>query len=393
MKRNENHRGLLLVWGTIVIALFCFGLLPPATAQNPEKGALGRMLTEEEIAREKFYSGLEATLAQKFFDYRRRPVIRTAIFDFTDPDGNVVKAGRELADKIMMRLYGQPQFEVVSREKIQKYLSWNGLSTLGKLDAQGLQRLQHRINTMDPENGVHCLLIGEVKRSAGRSLHVSTSIINYQFKIGTNELEKNVLDTLTVEGDIPLPTEQALQQASEVIVRKDSRSWDEGRLLILVNTRGQSIWETDYVKLINKETPFSWDKIPYVFLVGKEETNTPERIKIGMEGLTLLPMSLKKNSQEELGYLFLHGKFATNEIYFDDRLPVQNYRITTSFLDSKTNETYSEFTEVQVLSDTTTYLIVTLFVPGEKERIRGKQFPRIQFHQLFGKGTEILPNR
>ncbi len=393
MKRNKRQWGLPLVWGTIVIALLCFGFPPFAFAQNPEKAPLRRILTEEEIAREKLYSALAATLAQKFFDYRKRPVIRIAVFDFTDPDGNVVKGGRELADKIMMRLYGQSQFEVVSREKTKKYLGWNGLTTLGKLDAQGLQRLQHRINTMDPDNGIHCLLLGEVKRGAGRSLHVSASIVNFQFKIGTNELEKNILDTLALEGEIPLPTEQALHAASEVIVRKESRPWNEGRLLILVNTRGHLIWETDYVKLINKETPYSWDKIPYVFLIGKEETSTPERIKIGMEGLTLLPISPKKNSPEELKYLFLHGKFATNEVFFDDRLPVQNYRIATSFLDSKTNETYSELTEIAILSDTTTYLIVGFFVPGEKERIRGRQYPKIQFHQLFGKGTEVLPDR
>lgn len=394
MKRNKNHWDLLLVWGTIVIVLLlCFGFPPFAAAQNPQKALPGRLLTEEEIGREKLFSALEATLAQKFFDYRKRPVIRIAVFDFTDPDGNVVKGGRELADKIMMRLYGQSQFEVVSREKTQKYLGWNGLTALGKLDAQGLQRLQNRINTMDPGNGIHCLLLGEVKRGAGRSLHVSTSIVNFQFRIGTNELEKNILDSLALEGEIPLPTEQALQAASEVIIRKESRPWNEGRLLILVNTRGHLIWETDYVKFINKETPYSWDKIPYVFLIGKEETSTPERIRIGMGGLTLLPITPKKNSPEELGYLFLHGKFATNEVFFDDRLPVQNYRITTSFLDSKTNETYSELTEVEVFPDTTTYLVISFFVPGEKERIRGRQYPKIQFYPLFGKGTEVLPNR
>ncbi len=383
-----------MVWGMVPLTLLLIlGCLLPAMAQTPGKVFPARVLTEEGIAREKFYSSIEATIAQKFFDSRKRPIIRVAVFDFTDPDGNAVKAGRELAEKITGRLYGQPQFEVVSREKIQKYLNWNGLSTLGKLDTQGLRRLQQRINTMDPGNGIHCLLIGEVKRSAGRNLHVSTSVINFLFKIGPNELEKNVLDALNWEGDIPLPTEQALQEASEVIVRKESRPGDEGRLMILVNTRGHSHWETEYVKQIQKENFLSWDKIPYVYIVGKEDVITPERIKIGAEGLTLFPVDVKKNSQKDLEYLFLHGKFATNEVFFDDRLPVQKFRITTSFLDGKANETYSEFSEVQVLSDTTTFLIVSFFVPGEKERIRSKQSPRTQFFQLFGKGTEILPSR
>jgi hypothetical protein len=32
-------------------------------------------------------------------------------------------------------------------------------------------------------------------------------------------------------------------------------------------------------------------------------------------------------------------------------------------------------------------------VPSEKERIQSKQMPRIDIFQLFGKGTEIFPER
>jgi hypothetical protein len=387
--------GLLLVWGVgmgMGIILFLSGLIP-ARAQAPAKTSPPRILTEEEIAREKLYSSIDATIAQKFFDVRRRPTIRVAVFDFTDPEGNVTKGGREIAEKISGRLHGQPQFEVVSREKIDRYLAWNGLSSLGKVDAPSLRRLQHRINTMDPDNGIHCLLIGEVKRSAGRNLHVLSSVVNFQFKIGPSELERNILDFVHLEGEIPLPTEQALQEAGEIILRRESRPWDEGRLVILVNTRGNLIWETEYVKEVRKESPISWEKIPYLYLIGKEEVMAPERIKIGTQGLTLFPLNVKKNSRKDLEYLFLHGKFGTNEVFFDDRLPVHQYRVYTSFLDGKANETYSEMSEFQILSDTTTFLVISFYVPSEKERIRSKQSPRVQFFQVFAKGMEIFPNR
>jgi hypothetical protein len=72
------------------------------------------------VATEKFLSSLEASLANKFFDYRKRPVIRVAVFDFTDGTGNVVKAGAAWADKIARRLYSQPQFQVLSHEQVQQ---------------------------------------------------------------------------------------------------------------------------------------------------------------------------------------------------------------------------------------------------------------------------------
>ena len=355
--------------------------------------ASGRLLTEQEAATEKFISSLEATLAQKFFDYRKRPIVRVAIFEFTDEAGNVVKSGRELADRITKRLYLKDQFDVVSQEKINRYLGWNGLSSLGKVDAESLQRLQRRINTMDPGNRIQALIKGEVKKGAGRSLQVSVSLIDFQFTFGAIELEKNIFDSLTLSTEIPFPTEQALQEANEILVRAENRSLEEGRLLILVNTQGNDILETEYARQFSKDQPFPWTKIPYVFIPGKTEVTKPERIRIGMEQLLLSPLGAEKSSGKRLEYSFLHGKCATNEIYFDEMIPAQSYRLITSFLDLKNNETHSEFSEVQVYSGSTTVVVLSVYVPNEKERMRNRQTPRIEVFQLFGKGTEIFLNR
>jgi hypothetical protein len=315
-----------------------------------------------------------------------------AIFEFTDEAGNVVKSGRELADKLTKRLYLKPQFDVLSQEKINLYLKWNGINTLGRVDAESLQRLQRRINTMDPGNNLHALVMGEVKKGVGRSLRVSASLANFQFKIGAIELEKNIIDRLTLTTEIPLPTEQALQEATDVLVRRESGFLEEGRLLILVNTRGNALLQTEYVSQFSKDQPFPWAKIPYALTLGKEEVIMPDQIRIGLEKLLLTPLPPRPDPGKRLEYFFLHGKCASNEIYFDEIIPAQSYHLITSFLDRKNNEPYSGLTEVQVYPGATTIMVITFYMPSERERIRNKQSPRIDVFPLFGKGMEVLPN-
>ncbi len=348
--------------------------------------------TEQEAATGKLLSNLEAALAQKFFSYRERPVIRVAVFDFTDGEGNVTRAGEVWADIISRRLYSQPQFDVVSREKINRYLSWNSFGSLGKLDAVGLRLLQRRINTMDPGNGIHALITGEVKKGGGRSLQVQAYLVNFNFRVGEVESEKNIIDVLPVFGEIPLPTEQALQEANEIVARGDKLTVNEGRLLVLANTRGNALLETDYLSQFSKDQPFPWDKVPYALMVGKEETGTVAKdIRIGLEKIPLSPLAVRGNSAKRLEYSFLHGKCATNEVYFDEMIPSMGYHLVTSFVDLKNNQTYSETAEVQVFPGTTTVVVLSFYVPAEKERLRSQQTPRINIFQFFGKDLGILP--
>lgn len=376
-----------------ILALVISLLIFSSTSQGANEFTAGRLATEQEIATEKFLSSLETALAKKFFDYRNRPVIRVAVFDFSDGSGNVVKAGREFADKITRRLYPQKQFEMVSQDKLKRYLNWNGISVIGKLNAQGLQRFQRRINTLDPSNGIHALVTGEIQKGVGRSLRLSVSLFNFQYNIGAIEMEKNMQDVLPLDFEIPLPTEQALQEATEIVLRGEIRSWEEGRLLILANNRGNALVETEYTKPFMKERPFSWTQVPFVFFLGKEEVTAPDQVKVGLGELLLSPASMGNDSRKKLEYSFLHGKCSTNVIYFDEILPAQNYPLMISFLDLKNNDFYSESVEVQVLAGTTTIVVLSIYVPNEKERIRNKQTPRINTFQLWGKGMEVLPNR
>jgi hypothetical protein len=141
------------------------------------------------------------------------------------------------------------------------------------------------------------------------------------------------------------------------------------------------------------ENPFPWEKAPYVLVLGKEEVTMPGQIKVGLGHLILSPLEYRKDSAERIEHSFLHGKFGTNEIYFDQPLRAQEYGLVTSFLDLKTSETYSELAKIQVHPGATTVAVLSFYVPSEKERIRNKQGPEIQIFQLFGKGLEFLPKR
>jgi len=253
--------------------------------------------------------------------------------------------------------------------------------------------LQRRINVMEPENGIHALVKGKIKKGVGRSLRVSASLVDFQFKIGTLELEKNIFDSLTIDTEIPLPTEQAVQEAHEIIVRNERRIQEEGRLLILANTRGNPLFETEYASQFRKDLPFPWKKVSSVLRMGQMEVTLPEKITIGLEKLLLSPQGPTKDTERRFEYSFLHGKYATNEVYFDEVIPAQNYRLVTSFFDLKSHETFSELSEISVYPGNTTMMVLSFYVPSEKERVRNKQVPRIDIFKFFGKGTEILSDR
>lgn len=376
----------------LIFLIICLLIFIGGVSRAEEKSAVQR-LSEQDLATEKFLSSLEAKLAQKFFDYRQTPVVRVAVFDFNDGNGNVSKNGREIAEKIGRRLWQQKQFTVLSREKIEQYLQWMGMTTLYKINAQMLYRWQKRINAMDPGHGIHVLIGGEVQKGVGRSLRLSAYLISFRSKIGPWELENNILDLTNVNGEIPLPTEQALKEALEIVKRGEIRSAAEGRLLILASNKGHNLIETDYVKLFTKEQAFPWAEVPLLFVAGKEEGLMPENIKVGLDRLSLSPLTGEKDPGKQLAYSFLHGKCSTNLVYFDEIMPAQNYRLITALTDPKSYETRSLVKEVTVYPGATTLVVLSFYIPSEKERIRSKQTGQINTFQIWGKGLEIFPEK
>jgi hypothetical protein len=388
---NRRDLSRLFSSGIVLFILFFLALLFAGEGTAAEKAAPSAPQTEQELATEKFLSNLEGALSQKFFDYRKRPKVRVAVFDFTDGAGNVVKAGVNWADLIARRLYSRPQFEVVSHEQVNRYLSWNSLGTIGSLDAANLRLLQRRINTMDPGNGIHALVTGEVKKGVGRSLQIQVSLVNFEFKVDEMELEKNLIDSLPLAAEIPLPTEQALQEAGEILVRGEKQTYSEGRLLILANTRGYPLMDSEYLSRFQKDQPFEWEKIPYVLMVGKEDYTMPKQVQVGAGRVSLQALQLPSSAPKRLEHSFLHGKCATNEVYFDEMIPSMKYQISASFVDLRNGQTYSDLTEAEVYPGATTVVVLSFFVPSEKEKIRSGVLPRINIFLLYGKGLEILP--
>jgi hypothetical protein len=246
---------------------------------------------------------------------------------------------------------------------------------------------------MDPHNGIHAFVTGEIQRGFSRNVRVSASILNYQAKIGSFELEKNILDVQRIDAEIPFPTEQAWKEAYEVVLPGDRRVLEEGRLIVLANTQGNKLLATEYMKAFSPQEAFPWPQTPYVLLQGREEVVKPEQVRVGLDKLLLSPLIGRRYAEKQFEYSFLHGKFSTNQVYFDEALPAQDYPLLTSFLDLKNNEGYSEYIKIPVHAGATTVLVLSFYVPSEKERIQSKQMPRIDIFQLFGKGTEIFPER
>ena len=227
-----------------LISLLGMGLVLSADGYGAEATPSTRPPTEQENAAEKFFSALEASLAEKFFDARQRPVIRVAVFDFTDGKGNGVGAGKELAEKITRRLHRQSQFEVVSPKKLQRYLALNGMNTMGRLDAPAFSSFRRRVNTLDPGHGIHALVIGEVQKGMSRNLRVTASIFSFEAPMGALETGEEPPDLRQVQAEIPYPTEKALQEATEVTLANRNRHLREGRLVVLANTRGNHLLAT-----------------------------------------------------------------------------------------------------------------------------------------------------
>ena len=60
-------------------------------------------------------------IAEKYFDIRKKPIIKVAVLDFTDREGNVMVGSRYCSDIIRVAFAQKLQFSVVSPKALQKY--------------------------------------------------------------------------------------------------------------------------------------------------------------------------------------------------------------------------------------------------------------------------------
>jgi myo-inositol catabolism protein IolC len=74
-------------------------------------------------------------------------------------------------------------------------------------------------------------------------------------------------------------------------------------------------------------------------------------------------------------------------------MPGQSYRLVITITDPKSYETRSLMKQVTVYPGATTLVVLSFYIPSEKERMRSKQTAQINIFQLWGKGTEIFPEK
>lgn len=63
---------------------------------------------------------LTQEIATKYFDAKKRPVIKVAVFDFTDRNGDITVGSRYISNRIKLAFGSSPQFALLSVEEFEK---------------------------------------------------------------------------------------------------------------------------------------------------------------------------------------------------------------------------------------------------------------------------------
>ncbi|MDZ7699060.1 MAG: hypothetical protein U5R49_19735 [Deltaproteobacteria bacterium] len=85
--------------------ILCIGAVPYAAAEN--------MLPSFDEGVDRLSIQLMGAIANRYFDADKRPVIRVAVFDFTDAAGNVTVGSRYVSNRIRMAFAGGTQFDLL----------------------------------------------------------------------------------------------------------------------------------------------------------------------------------------------------------------------------------------------------------------------------------------
>ena len=63
---------------------------------------------------------LTQEIATKYFDAKKRPVIKVAVFDFTDRNGDVTVGSRYISNRVKLAFGSSPQFALLPVQKFEK---------------------------------------------------------------------------------------------------------------------------------------------------------------------------------------------------------------------------------------------------------------------------------
>ena len=100
---------------SVTILLFFMVCGPASLAATNEDNALSINEGTDKLA-----LSLMKEIATKYFDAKKRPVIKVAIFDFTDQNGDIIVGSRYISNRIKLAFGASPQFALLSVQEFEK---------------------------------------------------------------------------------------------------------------------------------------------------------------------------------------------------------------------------------------------------------------------------------
>lgn len=100
---------------SVTILLFFMVCGPASLATTDEDNALS--INE---GTDKLVQALMKEIATRYFDAKKRPVIKVAVFDFTDQNGDITVGSRYISNRIKLAFGTSPQFAILSVEEFEK---------------------------------------------------------------------------------------------------------------------------------------------------------------------------------------------------------------------------------------------------------------------------------
>jgi len=120
---------VFVVWGPVWAA--ADGGVP-FPSQNAEGSYMAPSLNQ---GIDKLSASLTQQIAARYFDAEKRPVIKVAVFDFTDEAGNITVGSRYVCNRIRLAFGDSPQFDLVLPQNQFKKVAIFGAEEFGKSKA------------------------------------------------------------------------------------------------------------------------------------------------------------------------------------------------------------------------------------------------------------------
>jgi len=166
-------------------------------------------------------SSLMKEIATKYFDAKKRPVIKVAVFDFTDRNGDVTVGSRYISNRVKLAFGSSPQFALLPVQKFEKSGSL--------VYAEEFEKNNHLRDRIVGEVKADVYVFGKIDTSGGASVACQVDLwgIKPPFDDFSNIGSLKELSPLPWRGDLSFSgldffkhiLVRASDQTSEVAVR------------------------------------------------------------------------------------------------------------------------------------------------------------------------------